>query len=164
MCYQEKKNSGMSLAAMETLAKSDNTRLSASSSPHNKKREEQGNWKPITYKLQRNTNLNKRKLSWWHITFAHGLSLQAPRAPWTTETCPSLHTTKFQLYWKDEWIDAPTYRNNLLTLEENGMADLIMNFWLKILHSLQFLRNMADTGRDRDWLIPWETGVVGQDG
>lgn len=51
MCYQEKKNSGMSLAAMETLAKSDNTRLSASSSPHNKKREEQGNWKPITYKL-----------------------------------------------------------------------------------------------------------------
>lgn len=45
----------MSLAAMETLAKSDNTCISASSSPHNKKAKN-GNWKLISYKLQGNGN------------------------------------------------------------------------------------------------------------
>lgn len=55
MHYEEKTR--MSLATMETLAKSDNSSISVSSSLHSIKKLKNWKWKLNRYKLQRNGNL-----------------------------------------------------------------------------------------------------------
>lgn len=118
MRYEEK--TWMSLATMETLAKSDNSSISVSSSLHSIKKLKKRKWKLNRYKLERNGNLYLKQDNCilWCIIF-----VQVPKIQWTMEillicfvNINPTHTERTNKY-----LDTLKYQNNLLTLKEDRM-------------------------------------------
>ena len=118
---------------------SDNTCISASSSPHNKKREEKGTWELVTINYRETQILVKRKLPGEIYSVCIGSFCASPRVPRTTERCPcpSYNSVpRLRKGQRSRWHqDTEIIRS---PWKVTGWLVSSLNIWLKILYSLQF--------------------------